>query len=560
MVDLLPGAMVSLKFPYHPGMVDAAKKAGCWWHKDARQWRVHAKAAAAAAETFAESGAFGPELADQIRRVISSPACSRVLAAEDQQKLIETAIAIPDLARRITAAMPAGAPELYKFQQIGVGFAMVANGRAIIADEMGLGKTVQGLAYLAVCKQARPALIVAPPAALVSWERAIATWLGEQSHRIRSGSEDVPSSPIILCPWSLLSKQIERIMPLFPNACILDEGHYAKNGNTKRGDAVMRLASSPHLAHRLVLSGTPMLNRPRELYQLLHFCQPGEWGSEHQFFHQFCGARLMKMGHRKFWNYDGISNAGELSARLVPVMIRRMKAEVMKELPPKRSITVPIEADVEGLTLPPADLEKLKKAVALQDAGMAFAAMSTMRRLCGLAKVGACIEWAKDALETGTQKVVLFAHHADVQRRLNDGLGEYSPVWISGGMSPDQKGAAVDAFQKDPARRVIVCSLGAAREAITLTAANVLAFVERDYVPGAEDQASDRIHRIGQESPCTIVRLMSDHPVDMAIQEVIDRKRAVSAQVLGGVENAERRMSALHLDLAASMLKMSAGA
>lgn len=556
LVDLLPGGLISMRYPYHPDMIDAAKRGGCWWDRDSRTWRISAEASTSAAKEFERAGLFGAELADQIRRVASSPGCANELARADQQKLLDAAAKMPDLAGKIERAMPAGAPKLFDFQRVGVGFAMVQNGRVIIADEMGLGKTVQALAYLAVNRQARPAVIVAPPAAMLAWERAIDTWLGEKFFRVRTGNDTIEDAPVILCPWSLLAKQCGQIYDKRPAAMVLDEGHYAKDGSSQRGGAVMRLAGAPGLVHRLVLTGTPMLNRPRELYPLLNFVQPGAWGTENQFFHQFCGPKLMKFGKRRCWTFDGISNGNELATRLVPVMIRRMKQDVLKDLPPKHRISIPIEAKLDADSLPPAELEKLKKAVALQDAGLAFAAMATMRRLCGLAKAKQAVEWIKDALET-TNKIVVFAHHSDVQRIVFEALASYSPVWISGGMTPDEKGAAVTQFQTNPKARVIVCSLGAAREAITLTAANLLVMAERDWVPGAEAQAEDRIHRIGQTAPCTVVRLMSDHPIDIAIQEVIDRKTAVAAHVLGQVETAERKMSALHLDLAASMLKFS---
>jgi len=532
----LEGETMRVRFPFDDLVVKACKEAAGRWNRENRSWDWSVFGAIRVAEVMEKFGTpLTKEIAADVRKVYGSRASFRAQVEERRAALFRAVAALPGFSDRLAAALVPGSPPLRPFQSVGVGFLEVSGMSGIIADEMGLGKTPQALGWLALHPELRPAVVVVPNPAVCQWEVMTKRWLGFRPLRLDKTSIDIEKHPgIILVPWSMIARLLPVLVRENPKALILDEGHYIKSVSTQRTKAVFQLAETPSIQSRVILTGTPMLNRPVELWPLLHVVHRGKFGGFNEFRNRYCGPRVQKFSGRHVTTYDGATNQNELASRLVEVTIRRTKVEVAPEIPAKSRVNVEVEADQRNLS--PEDMLKLIDAQARGDKVGMFTVLSIMRRLCGMAKLKACIDWADDFLSSSEEKLVMFAFHKDVQSGLADALERYGLVKFCAGQSIDQRGEAQQKFQTDPAIRVAILSISSAREALDLTAASNLAFAERDWVPGIEFQCEDRIHRLTTTKPVTIYRLISDHIVDQAIHETIDRKAEVFRALFEGVE------------------------
>src|SRR5690606_16105561 len=224
----------------------------------------------------------------------------------------------------------------------------------------------------------------------------------------------------------------------------------------------------------------------------------------------------------------GTRNADKLHEKLTGFMLRRRKADVLKELPPLRFADLYLDADVDGIEFEEA--EKVRKALAEEgieglrrisfDGGVA-----KLRRLTGMAKAKPAAQWVKDWLDSTPpdRKIVLFAHHKDVIEYLYDQLCAVA-VRVHGGMKQDERQRSVDRLQDDPSIRVFIGQIQAAGTGITLTKASDLLFVEHSWVPADNDQAAQRIHRIGQTEPCLVRTAMIAGSLDEDISRAVMRK------------------------------------
>ena len=453
--------------------------------------------------------------------------------------------------------------DLFPYQRDGVRWAELCGGRALIADEMGLGKTVQALAYLQLHPEARPALIVCPAAVRGAWAAEAERWLEERPENhvavIRTG-KDRPGSAITVCNYDLVHQlPADEYQPV---AVVLDECHYIKEPSARRTKAVLAVAR--HAKHVVALSGTPMLGRPRELFTTLHLLRPDVWPDRRKFEERYCGGHYEEIRGRMIWKADGAYETAELNDLLRKhVMIRREKAKVLDQLPAKIRSTIQIEASEldNAAEYRRAEQEfanwllehKLERAQVLPGAkrpeeielevwqalqAEALVRLNALRQLAGIGKIGAAVKWAQDFLDgSDDQKLVIFAHHQEVQQVLHQQLKGYGAVLIAPG---EDYAKAVERFQNEAGCRVAVCSLRGAGQGITLTAASYMLLVELDWTPGQLDQAEDRIHRIGQEAEtCNYYYLTARGTIDDDMQRRLERKRTVTRQVLA-MEELER--------------------
>lgn len=532
-IAVVDGESVRVKFPYSPAAIDLCKSAGGRWNHDNRSWDWTLFGIPRALQVMEPAALdLGKEIGAALRAVHEKRADLKTqleVSRAEMNAAIDNQVAVPGMIRN---AMLAGSPILRPFQERGVSFLEVRKNYGIIADEMGLGKSPQALAFLAIHPELRPAVIVVPNPAVCQWEKFLARWLGLLATRmVRKDHILANLTPFYIVPWSMISKLKEVLSRLRPKCFVFDEGHYIKSISTDRTKAVMELSKIPSVESVLFLTGTPMLNRPVEIWPMLNIVSRGTFGGFNEFRNRYCGPKVQRFGRRVVTTFNGATNLDELALRLSKWVIRRTKAEVAPELPPKSRVTVQVEADRASLSV--GDRERLEMALEKKDQKKMFEVMAILRRLCGMEKLGNCIQWATDFLESSDQKLVLFAFHVDVQVALAEGLKEFGVVRFAGGQTIDHRGQEQDRFQTKPEYRVAVCSISAAREALDLTAASNLAFVERDWVPGVEAQAEDRIHRLTTTMPVTIYRLMSDHIIDRAIQETVDRKAEVFRSIFG---------------------------
>ncbi len=452
-------------------------------------------------------------------------------------------------------AIPAPEGLAYRpFQISGIEYAS-SRPATLIADEMGLGKTVQTVGLINADPTLTRSLIVCPASLRLNWQRELERWLVRDLSIGIATTQDWPDTDIVICNYDI----IWRAGPLSHAAgetwdlVVLDESHYVKNPKAKRTKAVVGDRREPGLQARrkLALTGTPVTNRPIELYSTLRWLDSASWPSFMGYAKRYCAAHQTRFG----WDFTGASHLSELQDTLrQTVMVRRLKKDVLTELPAKtrQVIEVPpngaaaaVDRENAAWDRKQASLAAHRRAVAnAQDSGdadayrlavkalreaegIAFSEMSKVRADTAVAKLPAVLAHVKDALEASGGKVVVMAHHHEVVDGLLAGLSDYQPVTLTGRTPMADRQAAVDRFQSDPDCRVFVGGILAAGVGITLTASAHVVFAELDWVPGNVSQAEDRCHRIGQTDPVLVQHLVIDGSLDARMAHMIVDKQAV---------------------------------
>ena len=426
--------------------------------------------------------------------------------------------------------------ELKPFQRAGVSY-LLAQRRAFLADEQGLGKTIEALATLEA-DSAYPAVVVCPASLKLNWLREIERWLPDRSAQALVGTG--PAGPtagaeITVVNYDIVAARLGELRSLAPRALVLDESHYCKNGAAKRTQAVQRLSAvMAHDGLVLALTGTPVMNRPAELISQLRILgRLGDFGSGAQFGKRFRGADAHLRLH---WH---------LRSRC---FVRRLKADVLPQLPAKRRAIVPVELDNEPeyrlaerdliawLQSQPLDLGELRAKVAAALRAERLVRLNALKLLAARGKLPAALAWIHDFCSSG-ERLVVFAHHREIQRAL---LARFpSALHILGEDSHGARDAALRAFQAPdgPENQLVVCSIEVAGQGLTLTRSSNVVFLELDWTPAKHDQAEDRCHRIGQEDSVNASYLLAAGTIDETISTLLERKRAVIGAVTDGRED-----------------------
>ena len=441
---------------------------------------------------------------------------------------------------------PAGR-ELYPFQYVGVHFAQLAGGRCLIGDDMGVGKTIQAIAYIALNTEQLPALVVCPASVKYNWAKECRAWLPNMTVEVLEGRKGAtPEADIIVCNYDIISGRKDVLIDRGFNIVVCDESHYLKNIKAKRTEATLEVAKESESV--LCLSGTAVTNRPSEFFTTLNLLRPNEFPSFFPYGQRYCDGYNTGWG----WDFSGASNTDELHARTRDFCIRRLKQEVLTELPDKvRTIMdiQPSKADLKRYSdLHRAWMEdyEMHQIHGTLPAGFVLNMLTALRHECGLIKVPSTVAYIKEHYDiTNGKPLVVFAHHTDVLKGCVEALrADKDRNWRIGGITGDmpaqKRQSNVEAFQAGQ-MDVLFCSTIAAKEGITLTAANTAVFVEREWVPGWEEQAEDRVYRIGQESDSVhAVYLSVAKTIDEKFNAVIEEKRKVVKAVLDGGDMEER--------------------
>ena len=430
--------------------------------------------------------------------------------------------------------------EMMDFQKAGLAFTESTGGNVMIADQMGLGKTIQALAYLALHPDLRPVVVVCPASLKLNWEREAEMWLetGETTEVINGGKIKALSGDIVIINYDILSKQLPVLKGYDPQVLIFDESHSIKTPKAARSKAAAQLAKT--VPHKILLTGTPVLNRPSELWNQLCIINPKRYNSKSFFsWHKkYTAAHQLHFGQKTVWDFSGSSNLDKLAESLKGIMIRRTKAEVLPELPAKRRQTLLVQID-NRREYNHAEKDflswlKEQKGQAAADRGSSVEQLSMVEALRQIAiqgKMKQAIEWIRDFLETGEKIVVFATHRATVDALMT----EFSKVAVrlDGGMCAEEKQLSVDRFQGDDGIRLFIGNIQAAGVGITLTAASNTLFVELGWTPSLHEQAEDRQHRIGQKNAVNVYYMIASDTIDEKIMDMLEAKGGITSAAIG---------------------------
>ena len=426
---------------------------------------------------------------------------------------------------------------------------------ACLADDMGLGKTLQALALLLTRAPNGPALVVAPTSVCLNWIAEAQRFAPTLNLKLFGPGdrgamvEEAGPFDVIVSSYGLL--QLEA--PLFTgrrwHSIVLDEAQAVKNMHTKRSQAVMALQGD----FRMAATGTPLENHLGELWNLFRFINPGLLGSADQFQLRFAGP--IEKAQDKRAEAGARARLRRLTA---PFILRRTKAQVLTELPPRTEIVLPVELTAEETSL----YESLRRealdtlaALEAPESQKSIAILAEMMRLrravcnpelvapgAGIAssKLAAFARLTDDLLEN-RHKVLVFSQFVDHLTLIRQYLDKKGiPYQYLDGSTPIQeRKRRVDAFQAGEGELFLI-SLKAGGVGINLTAADYVIHMDPWWNPAVEDQASDRAHRMGQQRPVTIYRLVGRGTIEEGIVELHQHKRDLADSLLEGTGMAAR--------------------
>jgi SWI/SNF-related matrix-associated actin-dependent regulator of chromatin subfamily A-like protein 1 len=451
--------------------------------------------------------------------------------AEPGNMSTTTAHGTTDRAQRI-------ADRLFPHQVEGVAF-LLRRRRAILSDDMGLGKTRQAIIGLHVAEPGGPYLVVCPASVKRNWAREIETALPGASVRIIGGKSD--EAPLdaewIVVNYDILGAHADRFAQQPWRGIVFDEAHFIRNHQSQRSRHSRAIVDGANDPVVYALTGTPLTNRPRDLFPLLQLCGHSMAKSFLSFAKRYCAAYQTDYG----WVTDGASNLGELAVQLQGVMLRRTKDDVL-DLPPKLrtwlSVDVPdgtaakeISAVVRLLMERGTQAQRVRGG-AFSDRARLLALLSKARLRIAAAKTSHTIALVQNALDQG-EKVIVFSCFDDPVRQIAKHFGD-AAVLLTGATPTARRQSLVDRFQDDDGARVFVANIVAGGVGLNLTAARQVVFNDLDWVPSNHWQAEDRAYRIGQTNTVHVTYVRAGGTVDDFVGTLLETKTAIIGAVVEG--------------------------
>lgn len=412
---------------------------------------------------------------------------------------------------------------LLPFQKESLKFCINNNGRLLIGDDMGLGKTIQALAFSKFYQKDWPLLIICPSSLVYSWKSEVIKWLKIEESNINVMKNFQPFNiqhdiSIIsydsLCKDHIKSNHLKQYKSDY-GVIIVDESHMIKNGTTSRSEVVTSIALN---CRRIVLlTGTPALSKPVELYSQIRCVCPLLFVDFFQFASRYCDGKKLKFG----WNFNGISNYDELKLILNNfIMIRRNKTDVISQLPKKKRELIYLdESLIDYDKISNINTNSLKKKLILE-----------FFNSTALAKFKAIKSYIDD-FKKSNEKFIVFAHHKIIIDLLCSCLKDVDYIRIDGSTTSDERNKLCNHFQSHNNCRAAVLSIKTAACGLTLTAASIAIFAELFWNPGILLQAEDRIYRIGQKNDVTIYYLLAKSTVDELLWKMLGKKIGVLEKV-----------------------------
>lgn len=421
---------------------------------------------------------------------------------------------------------------------------------ACLADDMGLGKTLQSIAVILSLAQDGPSLVVAPTSVCMNWETEVNRFAPTLNFHMFSelNRDEIISSlgkfDLLVTSYTLLQQEIERLSQVRWQSIVLDEAQAIKNAATKRSKAAMRLDAR----FRLITTGTPIENHLGELWNLFGFINPGLLGTYKQFNRRF-GIPIEK--------YHDREARRTLKKLIRPFMLRRIKSQVLEELPPRTEITLRVEMQPEELQF----YEALRQQAIENIEGSSektgrhlriLAEIMRLRRACCHPKlIDAQVEIPSTKLQVfaetveellgGGHKALVFSQftgHLALLRAFLDERG-ISYKYLDGTTPTKDRQQQVESFQAGEGDLFLI-SLKAGGLGLNLTAADYVIHMDPWWNPAVEDQAADRAHRIGQKRPVTVYRLVTANTIEEKIVRLHQEKRDLANSLLEGADVSTR--------------------
>lgn len=457
------------------------------------------------------------------------------------------------------------------WQLTGIAYCDLAGDRCLIADDQGLGKTGQALCRILLGGHSLT-IVVTTASMFGTWAREAADWLpGCPVHSLGSEAAALPPpgwKGIIIVSWALIGAHVDGLIRLAPSMLIADEAHYATNPEAARSEALAAMAEA--IPHVLMLTGTPINNRARELWVLLWMLDSAAWPSPDTF---------DSLDPAEVAAVAGVDPEGAIAKaagtilpgatppvtaafrrKLAQFMIRRLKGDTIptSELPDKQYRTILVNLTPEqraeydyvetqfeewleaalrakeraGLLQTRGDTRSVEERIDAAMKAEYLAKMGRLRSIVGMAKVAAAVDWIARMAEV-REPVVCFGEHRAVLAAIGAGLKARGiPFGLLVGKVPKAtRGDTVKAFQSG--RLGVILASHAGREGITLTKARHALFVQIWWTSSAQDQGADRIHRIGQFRQATIWRMTCPDTIDVRLGRISERKRGLIESVVG---------------------------
>ncbi|MBK6998730.1 MAG: DEAD/DEAH box helicase [Rhodoferax sp.] len=422
----------------------------------------------------------------------------------------------------------------------------------ILADDMGLGKTLQTLVHIQIEKDAgrltHPALIIAPVSLMGNWQREATRFCPQLRSLVLHGKErheaatEMDQQDIVIAPYSLLGRDRERWLEQVWHLVVLDEAQNIKNANTHAAQVVGELKTR----NRLCLSGTPMENHLGEIWSLFHFLMPGFLGSQQRFTELF-RKPIEKQGDTE--------RLGQLRARVTPFMLRRTKALVASELPPKVETVMRVELVGKQADLYETIRLGMEKAVreALATKGLAKShitildALLKLRQVCcspalvkldaaqkvkSSAKLEYLMETLPEMLAEG-RRILLFSQFTSMLTLIEAELAKRKIEWVKLTGQSQKRDALIEQFTSGKVNLFLI-SLKAGGVGLNLPQADTVIHYDPWWNPAVENQATDRAHRIGQTQSVWVVKLVAQGTIEERILALQERKAALSEAMYSG--------------------------
>lgn len=518
-----------IEFPYDPHIVSIVQTIdGREWDKTKKLWKVPTIQAQRVVDSL---WSFGFQFDDKCLEIYKT--LRRISYKSEKMKNGEFS------AKEVELLDALNLP-LFGYQRNCVGF-MAVVGSGLIGDQPGLGKTLQSLAFTKLIS-AKRVLIFCPMTLKGSWAEEIDKWIpgstltvigGDKKKRKEQWKQD---TQYYVCNYHLLLRDLEEIKEIAWDVIIADEATTLSNPKAKTTEAIKKLKAK----HKVALTGTPLNNTPEDVWSIMDWVQPGLLGNNFQFMQEYTVKD-------EYGGVGGYKNLARLREKLDPYMIRRLKQDVLHELPPKLFENIYVDFSPQERRVYTAVQKAIKeelRALGIRNSKYLTEARVKMTRLkqltntCELitgenrsSKLDALKEVLQFAL-AGDEKAIIFTQFREMALILMRELAEYNPLLIAGGVSEEQRTANRHAFNNDDVHRLLIMT-SAGDMGLNLQRATSVVHYDLPWSVSKLEQREDRAHRHGQKKNVTIYKMIVNDSIDEYILKRVFKKKDVADTILG---------------------------